>query len=230
MYVEDGDELKLICEPFTIPSAPNTTILYRRAYDLYTIGIFRAGKITLKTSFLPEHDVPGGRMLVLIVEWRKKLDNAVPVPTYGHRLVGSVTLPLEFHRSSSCMLVCEGDFPLEISRDAMVRIAGTPAETGTGDHADEQVGAHGAGHGGTSLGGAAGVAADTSGGGTGAALPTLPAGQLMHNATYSRPPADLDAGDHPMSASDEEDAAWDLDYIPVEGGEGRRAKRRRGRR
>ena len=121
--VQEGDELKLICEPFVKASSQNDTVHYQRAYDLYTLGIFKAGKVRLDTSFSSETSDSGNRTLVLRVRWHPRLRRASRESDWKF---GTVRLPLEFNRSSSCMLVARDQVTLNLPHGAMVDPAEAP--------------------------------------------------------------------------------------------------------
>lgn len=128
--VKEGDELKLICDPFFNPALKSTTLFYRWAYDVFDIGVFREGEVRLRAAFAPHSDNPGDQTLVLKVMWRPVQDE----PDAGAGWVaGEISLPLRFDRSSSCILVnldkVTGEPPREALADGTQATCATRSDT-----------------------------------------------------------------------------------------------------
>lgn len=116
----EGDELKLICDPFFNPALKSKTLWYRWAYDVYTVGVFRAGRVKLRAAFVPHRDRPGDQTLMLNVMWHPEQDRPSAREDW---ISGEVTLSLRFDRSSSCILVNLDQVKGEPPREAMVVVS-----------------------------------------------------------------------------------------------------------
>lgn len=91
--------MKLICNPLRTDSSTPATIAYVDAYDMYELGAFKKGVAEVTASFHLDGDAP---TLLCEIEWHPKGSFR---PSAATSFSGSITLPLWFHRGSSCVLV-----------------------------------------------------------------------------------------------------------------------------
>ncbi|MBE3045847.1 hypothetical protein IMZ48_25545 [Candidatus Bathyarchaeota archaeon] len=90
--------MKLICNPLLPNLSRPDTFSYDEAYDIHHIGALREGRAEVTASF----NLGGQRPTLLFdIRWWPKRDWR---PRGAEPFSGSVSLPLWFHRSSSCVL------------------------------------------------------------------------------------------------------------------------------
>lgn len=135
MEVREGEEIKLICDPFLRKAGKEHSIDYRRAYDIYTVGAFKKGQVQVRASFYPSGHGPENPTLLFSLMWRPELGRRSHSGDWFH---GSLTLPLTFHRSSSCVLVVQeevkNDLPLQALIGPEANQEGTASLENDGQH------------------------------------------------------------------------------------------------
>lgn len=124
--VKGDDVIKLICDPCLRKPRKTGVIDYRRAYDIWTIGALREGKVKLRAGFIPHDSSEEDLVLFFDLMWCPSLDEG-PGPKEWRG--GSLTLPLKFDRSSSCAIVVKEEVRDELPREAFVGSKEARADT-----------------------------------------------------------------------------------------------------
>ena len=119
LKLSEGEEMKLICNPLMPPSkSPKPdAISYEDAYDVHHIGTFKEGKAEVTASFQLDGRGRNKPALVFSIRWWPKRDWARAKEPFS----GSLTLPLWFHRSSSCVLVVLDGIENNLPPEALVQ-------------------------------------------------------------------------------------------------------------
>ena len=123
LYINEGDILKLICDPLYDPrSSTPGELFYQETYDILTIGTFKKGTTKVIADFTQgQHP-----KLCFRIQWCPQRGQTPHADPWIH---GSITLPLRFDRSTRCILVVEEEVEWNIPPEILAEPYATPENT-----------------------------------------------------------------------------------------------------